>query len=96
MSTEETGKNVDVKQAVNIARVYLIALYPEAKNIRLEEVELLNGEWNVVLSFPSDDPLTSSFSAMLLSSQETIPRLYKLVRINKAGGEAVALKVWKP
>jgi hypothetical protein len=95
MGDEETRANIDVKQAVTIATAYIANLFPNAHSVRLEEAELVGETWNVVLSFPSDDPMSNSLVAMIAAAQNA-PRLYKLVRIDRVTGQATALKVWKP
>ena len=66
-------------------------MFPEARNIRLEEVEYLDNdsEWYVTVSFPSGEERTF---ANAVSGE---PRLFKSIRINSNNGEPVALKVFK-
>lgn len=80
---------VDIKQAVQAAVASVEELYPQANDIRLEEIEPY-GEvrWNVVISFKTGEPTT------LASVMGGGSRLFKRVEIDMNSGSLHALKVW--
>jgi hypothetical protein len=56
----------EAKELVKVASTFLAEQEPEAKSIRLEQIEQRNsGEWSIVLSFPD---LNQSVAAMLGNS----------------------------
>jgi hypothetical protein len=77
---------LDVKQAVDIASQYLIALFADKaiSNIQLEEVELSEDEkhWLITLSFTE-------------SQQILFPprKSYKLFKINADTGQVQSMKI---
>jgi len=77
-----------VKQAVNAAIGFVEDLFPEAKGIRLEQVEPHSAVWSVVLSFDTGEPST------LASVMGGEKRIFKAVEIDSLSGEPQALKVW--
>jgi len=81
---------IDMRQAVQTAVTSVESLYPQAKDIRLEEIEP-RGDilWSVVLSFKSGEPTT------LASVMGSESRLFKRLEIDKSTGTLEALKVWK-
>ena len=80
---------VDIKQAVESAVISVEGLYPQAKDIRLEEVEPYGPNWSVVLSFKFGEPTT------LASVMGAESRLFKRIEIDMDTGGLHALKVWK-
>jgi hypothetical protein len=82
---------ISIKRAVTTAQEFVADMFPEARDIRLEEVAYLENydEWEVTLSFPSGEEKTF---ANALAGQ---PRLFKTVRINANNGEPLSLKVFK-
>lgn len=81
---------VDMRQAVQAAVTSVESLYPQAKDIRLEEIEPFGDmRWSVVISFRSGELPT------IASVMGTESRLFKRLEIDKSTGELEALKVWK-
>jgi hypothetical protein len=85
---------VDVKEAVVAARKYAQELYPDAVNIRLEEVEVPedakgSSRWDVTLSFQlQSDPVVSDFLGEILLPGQAVGRravYYKIFRVNPDG-----------
>ncbi|WP_041596971.1 hypothetical protein [Granulicella tundricola] len=79
-----------MKQAVASAADFVKDLFPESRNIRLEEVAAKGPVWNVVVSFTegADNPT-------LLTIMGGPSRTFKQVEIERDSGEALALRVWK-
>jgi hypothetical protein len=86
---------VDVKQAVKIAKEYVLEIFgPEgATNIGLEEVEFLESEetWLVTIGFsrPWDKSNNPIFNAV---NQDRPLRTYKLLRIDNLEKCVVSVK----
>jgi len=83
-------RKVDMKGAVQAAIAFAKDMFPQAKDIRLEEVEARSGGWSVVISFVSGEPGTL---AQVMGGGA--PRLFKTIAIDSASGNAQSLKVWK-
>jgi hypothetical protein len=81
---------VDMKGAVKAAMVFAKDLFPQAKDIRLEEVEPSSNGWSVVISYATDQ--SSTFAIM---RGEEGPRVFKKIAIESETGQAQSLKVWK-
>jgi hypothetical protein len=81
---------VDMKGAVQAAMTFAKDMFPQAKDIRLEEVEPRSGGWSVVVSFTTGEPGTL---AQVIGG--AVPRLFKTIAIASEGGQAISLKVWK-
>jgi hypothetical protein len=79
---------ITVKEAVKGAGEFVSELFPEAKNLRLEQVEGGSPVWKVVLSFNYGEP--SGLAAVVGQG-----RLFKQVDIDADTGEATALRMWK-
>ena len=79
---------ITVKEVVKSATSFVEDLYPEAKEIRLEEVEPNSSQWSVVLSFKTDEP---SGLAYVMGSDN---RLFKTVAIDPTDGSPISLKIW--
>jgi hypothetical protein len=80
---------IGVKEAVQAAATSVESLYPDARGIRLEEVQNIGPFWSVVMSFNTGEPTT------LASVMGTEARLFKRVEIDPDTGSLIALKVWK-
>jgi len=80
---------IGVKEAVQAAATSVESLYPNARGIRLEEVQYVGPFWSVVMSFNTGEPTT------LASVMGNETRLFKTVEIDPDTGNLVALKVWK-
>ncbi len=90
--TPQTSKapgSTDMKAAVQAAVAFAQEFFPQAKDIRLEEVEPKSDGWSVVVSFVTGEPSTIS---MLTGG---VPRIYKTIEIASKTGKAQSLKVWK-
>ena len=81
---------VDMKTAVQSAIAFAKEMLPEAKDIRLEEVEPSSPGWSVVISYTANESPTF---AMLRGEEAT--RAYKKIAIDSESGKALSLKVWK-
>lgn len=87
--SRKTG-TVDMKGAVQAAIAFAKDFFPEARDIRLEEVEPSSEGWSVVISFSTGEPGTLS-----LVMGAGAPRAYKKITIASETGQAQSLKVWK-
>ena len=81
---------IDMKGAVQTAFAFTEDMFPQAKDIRLEEVEPGSVGWNVVISFSTGEPGTL---AQVMGGGA--PRLFKTIAVDSASGQAQSLKVWK-
>jgi|ERR1700690_661868 hypothetical protein len=88
--TSRKANLVDMKEAVQHAIAFTKDFYPEAKDIRLEEVEPISGGWSVVISFATGEPSTIAYAL-----GQGAPRIYKTITIDSGNGKAQSLKVWK-
>ena len=81
---------IGVKDAVKSATEFVADLYPGARDIRLEEVEVDAGpqQWSVVLSFNTGEPST-------LASVMGEQRFFKQVAVQLDSGEPTGLKIWR-
>jgi hypothetical protein len=89
-STSRKTGTVDMKGAVQKAIAFAKDFFPEAKGIRLEEVEPHSGGWSVVISFTTGEPGT-----LALALGQGVPRIYKTITVESEGGHVQSLKVWK-
>lgn len=80
---------IDVKTAVDKAKENLIAFFPEAENIQLEEVELANDKahWLITMSY---EGVTSSVASSLLVGKSLI---YKQFKLDAESGEVISMKI---
>lgn len=83
-------RKVDMKGAVQSAFAFTKDMFPQAKDIRLEEVEPGSVGWTVVISFSTGEPGTL---AQVMGGGA--PRLFKTIAVDSASGKAQSLKVWK-
>ena len=81
---------VDMKDAVQSAFAFTKDMFPQAKDIRLEEVEPGSVGWTVVISFSTGEPGTI---AQVMGGGA--PRLFKTITVDSTSGKAQSLKVWK-
>jgi hypothetical protein len=84
---------ITVKEAVKNATLFFAEVFPNATDVRLEEVELSDEGpwWNVTLSFPGPSP-TSAIASVLGGQQG---RIYKLVKIDAESGEPKGILIRK-
>lgn len=80
---------INVKEATEKAKEYLVIFFPEAENVLLEEVELTADKsfWMVTLSF---EGATSSVASSLLVGRSV---LYKVFRIDAESGEVISMRI---
>jgi hypothetical protein len=81
---------IDMKGAVQSAFAFTKDMFPQAKDIRLEEVEPGSVGWTVVISFSTGEPGTL---AQVMGGGA--PRLFKTIAVDSTSGKAQSLKVWK-
>jgi len=79
---------INVKEASDKAKEYLISFFPDADNLQLEEVELSEDKahWLVTLSY---EGVSNSVASSLLVGKSV---LYKIFKINAKNGEVVSMK----
>ena len=80
---------IDVKEATDKAKEYLVAFFPEAEKIQLEEVELTNDKahWFITLSY---EGVSNSVASSLLVGKSV---RYKLFKLDAESGEVVSMKI---
>ena len=80
---------IDSKTAISRASAYLGEIFPQAKEVQLEEIELSDNRkhWLVTFSFPK--PELVIFGAPVANPN----RDYKTVKVDAATGEPVAVKI---
>jgi hypothetical protein len=78
----------NMKEAVGTAAKFIAELFPDADDIRLEEVAAEGSVWSVVLSFVPD-------GKNLLSVFDSPKRTFKTIEVERDSGEPLALRVWK-
>ena len=88
--TSRKAGTLDMKGAVRAAIAFAEDFFPEAKGIRLEEVEPHSGGWSVVISFTTGEPGT-----IALALGQGVPRIYKTIAVESDSGKVQSLKVWK-
>jgi hypothetical protein len=101
-------KQVDVTTAVKAAEAYCHKLFKDAKDIRLEEVELSlrNNTWHITLSFTTpdrDSPIGTTMRDVVTAdpfgldrpTDPQYPRYYRLFLIDAASGSPRAMKMRK-
>jgi hypothetical protein len=88
--TSKRPTMVDMKQAVNQAFAFAKDFYPQAKDLRLEEVEPVSAGWSVVVSFTTEDP-----SSLAVTFGSGPARIFKTITIDAGSGQAQSLRVWK-
>jgi hypothetical protein len=79
---------INVNEASDKAKEYLISFFPDAENLQLEEVELSEDKahWLVTLSY---EGVSNSIASSLLVGKSV---LYKIFKINAKNGEVVSMK----
>jgi hypothetical protein len=78
----------NIKQAVSTGAEFLEDLFPDAADVRLEEVVAQGPVWQIVFSFTT--PGESLAKRLGVDS-----RIYKQVEVERESNEPQALKVWK-
>ena len=85
------GCMINVKEAVKVATAYFAELFPNAKEVRLEEVEMAEEGpwWDVTVSF--EIPAATAMEAILAQRN----REYKIIKVNRDSGEPHSIKIRK-
>ena len=80
---------IDVTEATNKAREYLMSFFPEAEQVQLEEVELTDDKvhWFITLSY---EGVTNSVASSLLVGKSV---RYKLFKLEAKTGEVISMKI---
>ena len=80
---------IDVKQATNSAKEYLVSFFPDAEKVQLEEVELTDdrAHWYITLSF---EGVSNSVASSLLVGKSV---RYKLFKLDAENGEVLSMKI---
>lgn len=83
-------KTSSIKDAVASASHFVEDLYPQARDIRLEEIQPdETSKWKVVLSFQIGE--SSSLASVIGNSN----RLFKSVEVDRDTSEPLSLAIWK-
>lgn len=77
---------IDVRLAATSANDYLKGFYPEATNIKLEEVELTEDDkfWFITLSYDNSDRYAVNFNK---------PRSFKIFKLDAENGQVLSMKI---
>ena len=80
---------INVKEATDKAKEYLLSFFADAENVQLEEVELTadKAQWLVTISYEG----TSNSVASSLLVGKTV--LYKVFKIDAKNGEVISMKI---
>lgn len=80
---------INVKEATDKAKEYLVSFFPDAEQVQLEEVELSGDKnhWLITLSY--EGVSTSVASSMLVGKS----LLYKIFKLDAETGEVISMKI---
>jgi hypothetical protein len=80
---------IDVKQASDKAREYLMSFFPDAEKVQLEEVELTSDKtfWYITLSY---EGMANSVASSLLVGKSV---RYKIFKLDAESGEVLSMKI---
>lgn len=80
---------IKVKEATEKAKEHLLAFFPDAEQVQLEEVELSKDKayWLITLSYEGIS--TSVASSMLVGKS----LLYKIFKLDVKNGEVISMKI---
>jgi hypothetical protein len=80
---------INVQEATEKAKSYLLSFFPDAENVQLEEVELTEDKahWYVTISY---EGLSNSVASSLLVGKSV---LYKIFKIDAQLGEVISMKI---
>lgn len=89
---------MDVKQAVQVAKDYVLDLFAEdgVGGLRLEEIERgADGVWDVTLGFARPLALVGPAGEFLgrMRGEPAGPRVYRIVRVRDSDGEVLSVKI---
>ena len=80
---------INVKEVTDKAKEHLLAFFPDAEQVQLEEVELSKDKayWLITLSY--EGVSTSVASSMLVGKS----LLYKIFKLDVKNGEVISMKI---
>jgi len=80
---------INVKEATDKAKEYLVSFFPDAENVQLEEVEMTEDKahWFVTISY---EGISNSVASSLLVGKTV---LYKIFKIDAKEGEVISMKI---
>ena len=80
---------INVKEATDKAKEHLLAFFPDAEQVQLEEVELSEDKvhWLITLSY---EGLASSVASSMLVGKSL---LYKIFKLDAKQGEVISMKI---
>ncbi|MFO7932739.1 MAG: hypothetical protein R6U78_01550 [Bacteroidales bacterium] len=80
---------INVKTAIDKAKEHLMAFFPEAENVQLEEVELTGDKTQWLITF-SYEGVSASVASSLLVGKSVI---YKQFKLDAESGEVISMKI---
>lgn len=86
---------IDVREAIRIARDYIVHLYEEPlPNLMLEEVTVDDdgNYWYITFGFDTDRP-RSDVPSMFTNAQPKYVRAYKLITVRASDGKVMSMKI---
>ena len=80
---------INVKEATDKAKEHLLAFFPDAEQLQLEEVELSEDKvhWLITLSY---EGVSSSVASSMLVGKSL---LYKIFKLDAKNGEVISMKI---
>ena len=80
---------INVKEATDKAKEHLVAFFPDAEQVQLEEVELSEDKahWLITLSY---EGLSSSVASSMLVGKSL---LYKIFKLDAKQGDVISMKI---
>jgi hypothetical protein len=80
---------INVKEATDKAKEYLVSFFPDSENVQLEEVEMTEDKahWYVTISY---EGVSNSVASSLLVGKTV---LYKIFKIDAQLGEVISMKI---
>ncbi len=80
---------INVKEATDKAKEHLLAFFPDAEQVQLEEVELSadKAHWIITLSY---EGLSTSVASSMLVGKSL---LYKIFKLDTKQGEVISMKI---
>jgi hypothetical protein len=80
---------IDVKEATQKVKEYLVSFFPDAEKVQLEEVELTDDKshWYITLSY---EGMSHSVASSLLVGKSV---RYKIFKLDAESGEVISMKI---
>ncbi|MCD4709913.1 MAG: hypothetical protein K8R52_03645 [Bacteroidales bacterium] len=80
---------INVKEATDKAKEYLVSFFPDVEQVQLEEVELTGDKthWLITLSY---EGVTGSVASSMLVGKSV---LYKIFKLDAEHGEVISMKI---